>query len=92
MKTILTICLLAVVVAFVGCSSSTYNRNQDGSVVAKDGALVLTYAADGKTLVSESFIPQKQMDFISQLFGTAQTPMSPAALIQLLQGLAIPAK
>ena len=73
----------------VGCGGATYTRLTDGSVTAKDGTLLLTYSPDGKVVVAESFIPNDPSNFITKLLGTAATgqTLTPAAIIQLLQGL-----
>ena len=83
--------LALVVYGLLGCGAS-YTRLPDGSVTAKDGSLILTYSADGKVVISESFIPNDPSNFITKLLGTTGQGMTPATLIQLLQGLTPVAK
>ena len=81
---VLGLCLLFL----VGCGAS-YNRLPDGSVTAKDGTLLLTYSPDGKVVIAESFIPNDPSNFITKMINAGQTgnTLTPAVILQLLQGL-----
>lgn len=83
----LSIILMALLgmLALMACSTSTYIRQADGAVQAENGTVVLTFQPDGKTVLSESFVPLDQSNWITKAINGMTGAVSAEKMDQILK-------
>jgi hypothetical protein len=84
--------VLPILLLLVCCGTPSYTRSVDGSIDAKNGTVTMTYQPDGKTLLSESFIPNDQLNWFTKMIGGMSGQIDPTKMNQLLQFMTLTPK
>jgi len=77
--------ILALLLSLAGCSTASYQRTPDGAITSEGGSVIVTYQPDGKTILSESFIPMDQSTWMTKAINGMTGSLTTEKLSTLMQ-------